>query len=85
MFVLLFSIFSLSHSASAQSCYWPNGNLATDNIPCNPTPDVSFCCGAGDACSTNQVCIDEYGTYMRGSCTDINWASDKCPKFCLTG
>lgn len=84
MLLFLVALWALAPQTLSQTCFWPDGDLALDNFPCNPSADASFCCQVGSICSTNQLCIDEYGTYRRGSCTDASWDSASCPKFCTT-
>ena len=84
---------SLFQSVSAGSaCYYPNGDLNPDDVPCNPSADVSVCCGRGWTCLSNGVCmlsqdssvgsISRIGSTYRTSCTDRSWNSPACPSFC---
>jgi hypothetical protein len=76
---LLSIILSLSH---AQQCYYPNGALAKDDIPCNPSADVSGCCLDDSVCLSNGLCMNIDGTVNRGSCTDQKWDSPLCAQIC---
>lgn len=70
---------------ATQTCYWPDGSIAESGagLPCGSNNEVSHCCSERDACLENGLC---YGTGVgvpyRGSCTDQNWNSTKCPKLC---
>lgn len=68
-------------------CYYPNGNEAKDNIPCDPDAEVSACCGVADinghACLTNTLCLGGNGKIIRGTCTDKSWNSPDCPQWCM--
>ncbi|OAG02294.1 uncharacterized protein CC84DRAFT_1208348 [Paraphaeosphaeria sporulosa] len=76
----------------SSTCYMPNGNT-TNDAACNGGADTgSACCGPGYACLSNTLCaLTEHVSsdivktspfYVRGGCTDKNWASKDCPKFC---
>ena len=75
--------------ASNTTCYFPDG-LESRGSPCNPTADVSACCGPGFVCLGNGLCTpgpNDRRTYdykfYRSSCTDSTWKSSACPNFCL--
>ncbi|KAI5464245.1 hypothetical protein BGZ63DRAFT_401211 [Mariannaea sp. PMI_226] len=73
------------------ACYYPNGKLAPNDVPCRDDISNSVCCGQGYACLSNGICQatgdelqKEHATeYVRGSCTDRNWRSSACPLFCI--
>jgi hypothetical protein len=73
------------------TCYYPNGDTASGDVPCNSDQSESACCGPGYACLSNTICLrtslaidGQNGvTYVRGSCTDQSWNSPLCPKFCV--
>ena len=76
------------------SCFYPDGTVATVDVPCNTIAPLSACCGDGWACSSNGVCISlnpghgpggHTNLPVRGSCTDLTWRSEFCPQFCTTG
>ncbi|OCL01450.1 hypothetical protein AOQ84DRAFT_6704 [Glonium stellatum] len=76
-------------AASNTTCYYPDG-LESKGLPCNPTADVSTCCGPGFICLGNDLCTpgpNDRKTYdykfYRSSCTDATWKSSACPNFCL--
>lgn len=72
-------------------CYFPNGNWAPNDRVCGELEGSVgfFCCGEGYACLSNKLCrppspprplhSDWKNPYVRGSCTDRNWASLNCP------
>lgn len=74
------------------ACYYPNGDLNPDDVPCNASADASVCCGRGWTCLSNGVCmlgqdssvgsISRIGSTYRTSCTDRSWNSTACPNFC---
>ena len=75
--------------ASNTTCYFPGG-LESKGSPCNPTANVSTCCGPGFVCLGNRLCApgpNNRKTYhykfYRSSCTDSTWKSSACPNFCL--
>ncbi|KAK4039877.1 transcription initiation factor IID, 18kD subunit-domain-containing protein [Parachaetomium inaequale] len=66
-------------------CYYPNGDLAKDDHPCDPDAEHSPCCAAptvGKACLANKLCVSPENIYARGSCTDPTWMSPECPNYC---
>ncbi|KAF8852028.1 hypothetical protein BDZ45DRAFT_750030 [Acephala macrosclerotiorum] len=83
--------------AASNSCYYPDGSIASSDSPCNSTAsatDASLCCPAGWACLSNSVCMStpestgynpQAPAYGRGSCTDQSWGSSACPYFCDQG
>lgn len=80
-YVLLF----LTHSTLIKStCYFPDGTPSED-IPCYTNSSVDYCCGKDSLCFENKVCLNNIGTFARGSCTDKAWNSPTCPVFCISG
>lgn len=77
---------------TAHPCYYPNGTVTPNDIPCSDGEEVSMCCLAGSYCLSNQLCqlpdnevwtTDGLNTpYARGSCTLESWNSTNCPLFC---
>lgn len=64
-----------------KSCYYYGGKLSID-LPCDPSANVSACCGPGSTCSTNFYCIGSaLGNHSKlvGSCTDRTWHEPACP------
>lgn len=86
LFMLPFS------EASGSQCFRPSGALAENDYPCEPLHIESFCCGVGWACAMDKVCYPTSAigvnwvdyTPSRGSCTDFEWTSNECPKYCLS-
>lgn len=72
----------------AQTCYFPNGAIATNDIACTNGP-AAICCEFTATCLDNELCFNPFGSavggYIRGSCTDISWESPSCPRFCNEG
>ncbi|KAK4187738.1 hypothetical protein QBC35DRAFT_463588 [Podospora australis] len=68
-------------------CYYPNGQMAPRDFPCDPDVEDSPCCDGrfGSACLSNKLCLGPYGTIARGSCTDKTWQSPSCAAFCVGG
>jgi len=71
-------------------CYYPDGQVAQQDVPCLGGSGVSACCGAFYACLSNGLCMHANAihdgsnlTYLRGSCTDQQWRAAACPAFCL--
>jgi hypothetical protein len=72
----------------ASQCYWPDGSVDSDGVPCNST-GASACCSAGSQCTSNKLCVVDDPVagweYYRGSCTDMTWQDPACPDFCDDG
>ncbi|KAK3985671.1 hypothetical protein QBC44DRAFT_249853 [Cladorrhinum sp. PSN332] len=84
LFILV--VLRLIGTCSALSrCYYPNGREATGDFPCDPDAEASPCCGGGfgTVCLFNKLCQSPDGNVIRGSCTDDQFGSASCPKFCL--
>jgi hypothetical protein len=77
---------------SAATCYFPNGAIARDYLPCT-NQAFSTCCLPAYTCLSNNICTfiplnrdpDSNIDYVRGACTDSTWNSTSCPKFCNNG
>ncbi|KAE8441298.1 hypothetical protein EG329_005528 [Mollisiaceae sp. DMI_Dod_QoI] len=91
-FLFVFLSFLLA-AADPLSCYYPNGDIAPNDTPCDPTANATnatFCCGQGYACLSNMICMSTPAVtgwngaalYSRGSCTDQTWEGS-CPWFCV--
>lgn len=61
-----------------KQCYHLDGVLS-DDLPCDPSANVSACCGQNYTCSTNLYCTDYNGFRLVGSCTDKTWHDSACP------
>ncbi|KAE9363765.1 hypothetical protein N431DRAFT_389917 [Stipitochalara longipes BDJ] len=69
--------------AATNACYFPDGNIAPEFVPCSPNGDGG-CCVDGDFCTQWGYCIsDSKGYHYRGACTDTAWINPSCPKYCL--
>ncbi|OJJ78530.1 uncharacterized protein ASPGLDRAFT_30591 [Aspergillus glaucus CBS 516.65] len=75
---LLFLLVTLLISTvSAQTCYFVNGDVATDDVPCNTTASTSICCSKSDICLSNGLCYLQGSngpSFSRGSCTNKKWS-----------
>ncbi|OJJ42717.1 hypothetical protein ASPZODRAFT_1294569 [Penicilliopsis zonata CBS 506.65] len=80
IFVLLTA---LAATATASQCYYPDGTVATDDVPCT-SEEYSACCGPTTACLDNHYCVNLEEPWMlnAGSCTDVNWESSNCASQC---
>ncbi|KAK4242239.1 hypothetical protein C8A03DRAFT_29500 [Achaetomium macrosporum] len=85
--IAAFSTWPLTKAA----CYYPSGRLAPNDTPCRDDTPNAACCGQGYACLTNGICqatgaeLEKPGAteFVRGSCTDKEWRSSRCPLFCI--
>ncbi|KAB8265536.1 hypothetical protein BDV32DRAFT_144828 [Aspergillus pseudonomiae] len=69
---------------STETCYWPDGTPATEDVPCSDEK-YAPCCRSGNLCLSNNLCLNvaiQPYVLSRGACTDPNWNSDNCPQFC---
>ena len=85
--LLLISLSLSGVRAFAATCYFPSGDIATGNVPCNnATNGESNCCGSADACLANGLCLVNTDTdtveFGRGACTDQTWKSPDCFQHC---
>ncbi|EAQ83462.1 hypothetical protein CHGG_09866 [Chaetomium globosum CBS 148.51] len=73
-------------SLTEKYCYYPNGQIAVSDSPCNPNADDSACCDGdkGMMCMSNNLCRGPGGTTVRSSCTDKSWDSTACAALCMT-
>lgn len=76
----------LSASAAPQTCYYPNGAVASDQAPCSDA-EFSACCNTDAICLSNNLCMGIKQPFVlgRGACTDPNWTSENCPQQCQSG
>ena len=78
-------------AVASAACYYPNGDIAPNDTPCQDDTDNAVCCGQGYACLSNGICQatgeelqKPYATeFVRGACTDKLFRSSKCPLFCI--
>ncbi|PWY82078.1 hypothetical protein BO70DRAFT_429164 [Aspergillus heteromorphus CBS 117.55] len=61
-------------AVATATCYFPEGNVATDYMPCSDSGD-SFCCNEDSICLSNGLCISMHQPYVlgRGACTTKSW------------
>ena len=71
----------------AHICYFPDGTVAPDDVPCNSASSASACCNKIDTCLDNHLCLEthDYTIISRGTCTDSTWQSGECAQFCQDG
>ncbi|RSL73327.1 hypothetical protein CEP54_000334 [Fusarium duplospermum] len=84
-FRFIFAVFLSSKLVHAQ-CYYPNGQDAPRDTPCQPDAEASACCAEGYICMSTGMCqfVQDTGTgkFARGSCTNQDWSSSLCPNYC---
>ncbi|ODM23380.1 hypothetical protein SI65_00969 [Aspergillus cristatus] len=76
LFRRLLLITLLISTVSAQTCYFVNGNVANEDVPCNTTAPISTCCNKNDICLSNGLCYLQGSngpSFSRGSCTNKDW------------
>ncbi|RMY16460.1 hypothetical protein D0866_13669 [Hortaea werneckii] len=74
----------LAQRAAAQSCYYPNGDLAEGMAACSG--DGGACCPFQWDCLSNGLCYLENADYYgRYTCTDQSWSNSTCPGLCTQG
>ena len=76
--------------ANAQTCYYPDGSVASHDSPCHSSSTgdrSSACCNHADICLNNGLCLAQSGGEIvsRGSCTDQSWQSTACSQYCADG
>lgn len=76
--------------ANAQTCYYPDGSVASNDSPCRSSSvgeGPSACCDPADICLNNGLCLAQWGgeVISRGSCTDRSWQSPACSQYCADG
>lgn len=77
---LLTIILSVDAQSTIKQCFDVTGTPSSVNFPCDPTADVSACCGKGWDCSSNLHCRHEIdGETFVGMCTDRTWKDPACP------
>ncbi|KAL2268028.1 hypothetical protein VTJ83DRAFT_2874 [Remersonia thermophila] len=85
---LLLAVAAAPSARGAIRCFFPNGDVNPEDVPCDPGAPVSMCCGSRDACLSSGLCLNP-GTgptrgisFARGTCTDQTWKSPICPQKC---
>ncbi|KAF2199142.1 hypothetical protein GQ43DRAFT_473879 [Delitschia confertaspora ATCC 74209] len=78
-------LFSILPWLATCTCFYPNGDTATDRIPCNPNGSASVCCADNFMCLSNGLCVDpryeNYQRVLRSGCTEKS-GGGPCPAFC---
>ena len=73
-----------------KTCYFPAGNVALNNVPCDPNAEVSSCCSDRSFCLANGLCrvensdteLDDTVEFARGACTDQSFQDPACFQQC---
>ena len=79
---------ALGADLNSSTCYFVNGDLAPQHVPCFPDKvsagGDSACClmSNGDVCLDTGICLSVGGLTYQGACTDQNWQSNSCPHRC---
>src|SRR5438105_2981604 len=77
-------VFSFGEALATDTCYFPNGEVAHNGVPCGPSP--SKCCDGEGLCLSNGLCFQPSGNILaRSSCTDPSWSSSECTDICKDG
>lgn len=71
-------------SLSTATCYYPSKEKTLNDVQCEPGAKDSACCGRGSICLDNGLCLSQDQPFglSRGSCTDPDYISAKCPTYC---
>lgn len=72
-------------AAATQACYYPNGDISLEDVPCGDS-GAGICCPLNWQCMTDGLCYlanEDY--YERHSCVDASWPSLSCPRICTAG
>lgn len=91
--LFLFGTVYYSPTEAQALCYNDDGKVALGDSACNPHLKHSMCCRGYWTCLDNGICSAENTTelntlpfsFARATCTDPNWESPACPRFCLNG
>ena len=72
--------------AAPATCYFPSGDAAPGNVPCNNGTEFSSCCSSASSCLANGLCLvntdEDTVEFGRGGCTDKSWNSASCFGYC---
>ncbi|EAS30664.1 uncharacterized protein CIMG_06143 [Coccidioides immitis RS] len=74
----------LAAVAFTATCYFPDGGESNRDVPCS-SDEFTACCRHNHVCLSNGLCMqvgDQPFVISRGSCTDRNWDSARCPPVC---
>lgn len=89
-YIVILLILALQNAVinAASRCYYPNGALAPNDMPCLNDQEITFCCREGYACLDNKLCQppakkrpgrqDQLNPYVRSTCTDKDWTNIQC-------
>lgn len=80
--LFLFVLFVGLSSGQLKQCYDQDGT-PSDNLPCDPSANVTACCGLGSTCNTNLYCTganqEAPNFWLVGTCTDPTYQDPACP------
>ena len=78
--LLLFSTL-VATELELKNCFGADGTPVITDAPCDPTANVSSCCGLTWSCATNMYCQSpsDSSTTFVGTCTDRTWKDPACP------
>jgi len=98
MYSFLCKLLILSSVVVAQTCYYPDGSVASELAPCNPDMATgstgSACCPLASAsdlypldypnCTPDALCkAGNSDFFARGGCTDSFFNEAACPGYCI--
>lgn len=82
---LVTAVYSIRLATATPACYYPNGDFATEDVPCS-SGEAGICCPLNWQCLNNGLCyLQNERYYERHTCSDRNWPSDSCPHICTYG
>ncbi|KAL3486585.1 hypothetical protein BJX62DRAFT_246643 [Aspergillus germanicus] len=68
---------------STESCWNSFGNQDLTRYPCSQDGDPAQCCGEGEICSSNGLCLHQHDdgrtTYWLNTCSNPEWANGTAP------
>jgi hypothetical protein len=76
----------LAAASTNGTCYYLNGDVASDHVPCKSGDNVVNCCDSRAVCLSNGMCLmqgDMGLSFGRGTCNDPSW-SPLCYAPCRT-
>ena len=84
IFTEAFAVLVLFPLIVKSTCFYPNGDTTSKQIPCN-SGGTSVCCDQNWYCLSNGLCVDSryenFQRVLRGSCTDKGGGGN-CPTYC---
>ena len=84
--IIFTSLTFVATASPSDTCYWPDGTVAVNRVPCESIPgQETWCCEDSSVCTTGGYCLGNAGVFSRGGCTDQTWQSNFCPQLCAHG